>query len=69
MQATGRVGPAPDGYTRQRIIAGRLPNTQQNLARWLLDPAAVSPDTAMPYVGLTEREAAEIAAFLHTLDE
>jgi cytochrome c len=65
--ARGRVGPPLDGIANQRIIAGVLPNTQENLARWIIDPAAFAPNTAMPDVGVTEEHARDIAAWLHTL--
>jgi cytochrome c1 len=38
------------------------------LVPWILDPRALDPDTAMPGLGLTEREARDAAAYLYTLD-
>jgi cytochrome c2 len=63
----GRVGPPLGGLSQLDYIAGRLPNTPSNLARWLLDPPSVNPDTAMPVVGLQERDARDVAAYLYTL--
>jgi mono/diheme cytochrome c family protein len=62
------VGPPLDGMARRAFIGGVLPNTADNMQRWLLDPQQVAPRTAMPALGLTERDAADIAAFLATLD-
>jgi mono/diheme cytochrome c family protein len=65
--STAPVGPTLHGIGVRTYIAGRLPNTQANMVRWLLDPPAVNPDTAMPALGLSERDAADIAAYLATL--
>lgn len=58
------VGPRLDNMARQAYVAGVLPNTPDNLARWLLDPPAINPRTAMPATGLQAAEARDIAAFL-----
>ncbi|MCY7371159.1 MAG: c-type cytochrome [Polaromonas sp.] len=62
------VGPPLAGLARRALIAGRLPNTPDNLVRWLREPQAVKPLTAMPSMGVTEAHAREIAAYLATLD-
>jgi len=50
----------------QRIyIAGRLPNTKENLVKWIENPQQVEPGTAMPNLGVTEEEASDIAAYLY----
>lgn len=63
-QAVGRVGPRLDDLHEQRIIAGVLPNTPELLAAFLQDPPAYAPNTAMPDVGVTPEDAADLAAFL-----
>jgi cytochrome c1 len=50
--------------TRRRIIAGTLPNDQANLIRWIRDPQAVDPRTAMPVLGVSERDAIDMSAYL-----
>lgn len=62
--ATGRVGPDLTGLPSQMYVGGVLPNTPRNLERWLLDPPAISPGTAMPRLGLTPEEARDVAAYL-----
>jgi len=61
------VGPPLDAMARRAYIGGVLPNTPENMIRWLQDPPAVNPRTAMPAVGLTYAEAADIAAYLGNL--
>lgn len=63
----GQVGPSLAGFGGRGYIAGVLPNTPENLVRWLRDPPAIAPRTAMPDLGLNEAEARDIAAFLVTL--
>ena len=58
------VGPALTDWPTRRYIAGTLPNTRENLVRWIMDPAAVSPGTLMPDLGVTEAHAREMADYL-----
>lgn len=62
------VGPPLAHMASRSLIAGLLPNTPENMLRWLRDPQGVNPRTAMPDLGLSEADARDIAAFLYTLD-
>lgn len=61
------VGPPLDGIGARDYIAGILENTPRNLARWLRNPHAIDPDSAMPDLGVSERDARDMAAYLSTL--
>ena len=63
--AHGRVGPPLVGIPNRLYIAGMLENNPQSLMQWILDPHTVNAQTAMPNVGLTMQDAADIAAFLY----
>jgi cytochrome c len=65
--ADGVVGPPLFFFSRRVYIAGELPNTPENLVRWVRDPPAVEPGTAMPVLGLDEQQARDVAAYLYTL--
>jgi len=65
--ARGLVGPPLSFYSRRTMIAGELPNVPDNLVRWLMNPPAIEPETAMPDLGLSEEQARDIAAYLYTL--
>jgi len=65
--ADGTVGPPLTDFSHRGYIAGELPNNGPNLIRWLMDPRAVEPGTAMPDLGIGEAEARDIAAYLFTL--
>jgi cytochrome c oxidase assembly factor CtaG/cytochrome c2 len=65
--ARGLVGP-PLGQMASRVyIAGVLPNEPDNMIKWLENPPGVDEKTAMPNVGVTPRDARDIAAYLYTL--
>lgn len=61
------VGPPLDKIATRVFIAGTLPNTPENMVRWLRAPLEVNPRTAMPDLRVTERDAWDIAAYLYTL--
>ncbi len=68
MHASGLVGPPLIHFSRRTIIAGYLPNTKENLTRWIQHPQQVAPGNAMPDAGLTEQQAHDIAAYLSGLE-
>lgn len=63
----GAVGPDLAGFGSRAYIAGRVPNRPALLTRWLRDPPAIDPATAMPSLALSEIEAQHMAAYLYTL--
>jgi len=69
VSAQHHVGPPLDGMGTRSFIAGVLPNTPQNMVRFLQNPKAIDPLSAMPALGVTEQDARDIAAFLGTLDK
>src|SRR5579864_4897972 len=66
-EAKGTVGPPLEGIGNRRYIAGSLVNTPENLITWTIRPQQVQPGTAMPNLGVTQEQAADIAAYLYTL--
>jgi cytochrome c2 len=62
------VGPPLTQMAARAYVAGVLPNTPDNLVRWLQDPPEVDPLTAMPNLGVSQAEAADMAAYLYSLD-
>lgn len=65
--ARGMVGPPLYFFSQRTMIAGQLPNTPENLVRWIQHPKQIEPKTAMPELGLSTDEAYDIAAYLYTL--
>ena len=65
--ARGSVGPPLTGFAGRSYIAGQLVNSPENLIRWIVDPQAVEPGTAMPKLGVVPAVARDMAAYLYTL--
>ena len=65
--ADGLVGPPLDHFARRTYIAGELTNTETNLQHWIEHPQQVEPGTAMPDLGVSQPDAADITAYLYTL--
>ncbi len=65
--ANAPVGPPLAGIASRVMLGGVLPNSPDNMVRWLREPQKFAPRTAMPDLGLTEQDARDIAAYLATL--
>lgn len=65
--ADGTVGPPLTDFGLRSYIAGAVPNSPDNLIRWIMHPHEIEPGTAMPHLGVSQGEARDIAAYLYTL--
>lgn len=65
--ANGTVGPNLAGIAKRPQIAGAVPNTPDNLVKWIMNPPGLKPGTQMPNLGVTQPDAQNIAAYLGTL--
>jgi cytochrome c2 len=65
--ARGQVGPSLEGIASRAYLAGKLPNTPENMIKWIREPQEVQPGTAMPELGVTVQDGRDIAAYLYTL--
>lgn len=66
--ANGRYGPdLTHLMSRETLAAGAMPNTPQNLKLWIDDPSNFKPGCLMPAMHLTDRQDAQITAYLLTL--
>jgi cytochrome c oxidase subunit 2 len=66
--ANGRFGPdLTHLMSRQTIAAGAAANTHEMLRLWIKNPDAIKPGSKMPAMGLSDRDAEAIAAYLETL--
>jgi cytochrome c len=66
--ANGRVAPPLDSFARRTYVGGEVPNTPENLVRWIENPQSIEPRTAMPALGIGDQQARDIAAYLYTLE-
>jgi cytochrome c1 len=61
------VGPPLTGVGSRKILAGVIPNSPENMIRWIMDPPAVDSNTAMPNLHVTREAARDMTAYLYTL--
>ncbi|MCK1289787.1 c-type cytochrome [Bradyrhizobium sp. 30] len=65
--AEGNVGPPLHRIGTRTYIAGYIQNSPDNMADWIEDPQRALPGNAMPRMGIPQKDARDIAAFLYTL--
>jgi cytochrome c len=65
--ADALVGPPLTSMGQRSYIGGVMKNTPANMIRWIQDPPAVDPMTAMPKLNVSESDARNIASYLYTL--
>jgi cytochrome c oxidase subunit II len=66
--AVGRVGPdLTHLMSRDTIGSGAVPNTPENLRKWIRNPATFKPGSLMPAQDLTDQQLDQIAMYLETL--
>lgn len=65
--AYGNVGPPLERIGRRVYLAGRLPNTPENMALWIRAPQRIDPLTAMPDLQVPQQHARDMTAYLQSL--
>jgi cytochrome c oxidase subunit II len=66
--AAGQVGPdLTHLMSRDTIGSGAVPNTPENLRKWIRNPGTFKPGSLMPPQDLTDQQLDQIAAYLETL--
>jgi putative membrane protein len=65
--ANGNVGPPLDHVGRRGYLAGFIRNSPDNMTLWIQDPQRILPGNAMPTIGVPEKDARDITAFLYGL--
>jgi mono/diheme cytochrome c family protein len=58
------VGPPLERLGRREVLASGMPMNADNLVRWIVDPKAIDPGTAMPSMGVSEAHARLMADYL-----
>ena len=66
--ANGRFGPdLTHLMSRETLASGAMPNTAENLAKWIDNPDAFKEGSLMPSMHLTKTQIDQITAYLVTL--
>jgi len=63
--ANGKVGPNLAQVAKRATIAGSLSNDPETMVRWLEHPQALRPGSGMPEMGVTDKDARAMAAYLY----
>lgn len=66
--ARGSAAPSLERFALRSYIAGRWPNRQEVLVRWIADPQAMAPGSLMPDMGVSAEDARHMAAYLYSLE-
>ena len=61
----GLVGPPLTDIYQRAVIGGFLPNTAENMEKWIMHPHQFNPKSAMPELGVTAEQARDITAYLY----
>jgi cytochrome c2 len=64
--ADSKVGPSLTEIRGRGYVGGVLPNSADNIVKWIVHPHAYSPKTAMPELGVSAVEARDMAAYLYS---
>lgn len=65
--AIGTAGPPLTGVGRRVYLGGDLPNTPENMRRFIRDPRHFDLRTAMPDMQVSEAHATDMVAYLRRL--
>jgi cytochrome c oxidase subunit 2 len=66
--SAGTIGPDLTHFgSRKTIAGGILPNTPENLARWVRHAPTVKPGAIMPEQRLSDQEVTALVAYLQSL--
>jgi cytochrome c551/c552 len=63
----GAVGPALDDIGARSYLGGKFPNVPGVMQQWIRHPQSLKPGTVMPDLGVSARDADDMAAYLATL--
>jgi cytochrome c2 len=65
--AGGKAAPSLQHLAAEAYISGNLPNTPENVMRWIESPHSILPNTRMPELGIGHAEARDITTYLWSL--
>lgn len=63
----GMLGPSLEHIAVRPMILEKVPLTPENLARYIVNPQALDPQSRMPPLGVSQPDARDAAAYLLTL--
>jgi cytochrome c len=67
-RAEGKSAPSLAGWSGRRTFLNSVPNTPENLEKWLDKPSHRKPGTAMPDINLSPQDSRDMAAYLFSIN-
>jgi len=65
--AAGKSAPSLEHLVQEAYISGNLPNTPENVIRWIQFPHSILPKTKMPEMGISSSDARDLTTYLWSL--
>ena len=62
--AESNAAPTLAAIRRRAYLAGMLPNTPENMVRWIREPRRIDPRTTMPDLQVSDAHARDMVAYL-----
>ena len=59
--------PSLVNFAQKSLIAGKVPNTRDNLRKWLKKPSSIKKGSRMPNLGLTDEEIELLIEYIYIL--
>ncbi len=63
----GASCPSLKDFAEKPLIARKVPNTLENLKKWLRNPASIKAGTRMPNLGLSDEEIDLLIEYIYSL--
>jgi cytochrome c oxidase subunit 2 len=63
----GAYCPSLANFSEKPLIAGKVPNTIENLRKWLKNPSSIKAGTRMPNLGLSDEEIELLIEYIQSL--
>ena len=67
-RAEGKSAPSLAGWAGRSTFLNTVPNTPENLEKWLDKPSHRKPGTNMPDISLTPEDSRDMAAYLFSIN-
>jgi len=64
---SSNICPSLTNFAQKPLIAGKIPNTRENLRKWLKKPSSIKKGTSMPNLGLADEEIELLIEYIYTL--
>jgi cytochrome c2 len=64
---SSNICPSLVNFAQKPLIAGKVPNTRDNLRKWLKKPSSIKKGTRMPNLGLADEEIELLIEYIQTL--